>query len=519
MKNMTDVVIIGGGISGLYTAKKCIENGLSVLLLEKGTNLGGRIRTIYHPTFQYEAGAGRFSDNHRIVRSLLKEYHLQEVPNPKRHTFMGKPSPAHALLSRVFASSSAIPSTVLSNITFQTLCERILGKNDTQTLVHAFGYNAEFHVTNAKSALDMFRRDFADTTTYYSCKQGLSALVHAIQNEVATHAKIYMQTRVTNVEDKGKYFVVHANDGMGRPRKYIGRVVVCAIPKDDLGMLTNFTHQQRTLLDTVSPVSLHRIYGAFPHKPKPWFSSIYKTSTPDHVRQFIPVDKRKGLAMVSYSDTKDADFWKSHADKGADHLKREVLKHLHAVFPDVNNIPAPQWIDSYYWPAGVHMWKKGVDTDVIQPKVRHIMGEDVRFFVVGEAYCKIQGWIEGALESVEDTMPHLLRHFAQHGGKKTLQQWILMKDGQLSRNDLSFMRRQFPEVHWVLLSHPVTKEVHAIDVTEWSKQHPGGNVFDKYLYNDISGAFNKVPYHKDIFGGWKQHVIDMIDRYSLAVVR
>ena len=40
-----DLVIIGGGISGLYSALKLQKNYNKILLVEKNSNLGGRIQT------------------------------------------------------------------------------------------------------------------------------------------------------------------------------------------------------------------------------------------------------------------------------------------------------------------------------------------------------------------------------------------------------------------------------------------------------------------------------------------
>ena len=47
---MYDIVIVGGGISGIYCLKKLIENNKhrNVVLLERNSFLGGRIRTKYN---------------------------------------------------------------------------------------------------------------------------------------------------------------------------------------------------------------------------------------------------------------------------------------------------------------------------------------------------------------------------------------------------------------------------------------------------------------------------------------
>ena len=57
------IVIIGGGISGLYAATKLI--GEKITLLEKSNRLGGCICTHYENDLTYETGAGRFNKYHK----------------------------------------------------------------------------------------------------------------------------------------------------------------------------------------------------------------------------------------------------------------------------------------------------------------------------------------------------------------------------------------------------------------------------------------------------------------------
>lgn len=406
MKNRhTDVVIIGGGISGLYAAQKCVQQGLHVTLLEKSTRLGGRICTVYGENYQLEAGAGRFASNHTLLQSLLKQYNLTATPNSKRYQYNGKPSPAQHLLKRVMHRVKQYPSERLMTMTFRQLCIEILGVHDTQLLITTFGYDAEFDLSNAYTTVDMFKRDFM-THTYFGCKEGLSELVHRMGSFVAQHARIYMSTKVIRIEEQSSQCIVHSIDKNGRPRHYKCSVVICAIPKSGLETLESTTQSQKALINKVSPVSLHRIYGKFPSEPKSWFSNVFRVATEDPIRQFIPINKQNGVAMISYSDTRCADYWKRHADRGNDHLKSEVLKHLHAVFPNVSHIPDPEWVKSFYWSDGVHLWKPGTDVDATVKKIQCMSD---RILVAGEAFCKIQGWIEGALSSVEDVMPYVLR--------------------------------------------------------------------------------------------------------------
>ena len=71
---MQDIIIIGGGISGLYCALN-INKNKNVILFEKNNYLGGRIYTdnftINSNKYSLEAGAGRIHSEHLIIENLL----------------------------------------------------------------------------------------------------------------------------------------------------------------------------------------------------------------------------------------------------------------------------------------------------------------------------------------------------------------------------------------------------------------------------------------------------------------
>ena len=62
---MFDTIIVGGGISGLYSAYKLCQQGHSVAIIEKKNYWGGRV--LSHNIDKnklYEAGAGRIANIH-----------------------------------------------------------------------------------------------------------------------------------------------------------------------------------------------------------------------------------------------------------------------------------------------------------------------------------------------------------------------------------------------------------------------------------------------------------------------
>jgi monoamine oxidase len=53
-ENVYDVIIVGGGVSGLSTASRLIKNGIdNILLIEADSRLGGRAHTINYSIYYY----------------------------------------------------------------------------------------------------------------------------------------------------------------------------------------------------------------------------------------------------------------------------------------------------------------------------------------------------------------------------------------------------------------------------------------------------------------------------------
>lgn len=419
-----DIIIVGGGISGLYMAHKCVQDGYNVLLLEKENRLGGRIETKYNKgpdkNLQYDCGPARISSHHHRSLKLIKYFKLQtgEIQPFRKHRHINTDGSVILEKDKSSAYIKEIIDEVNSNkeynigylqsITFNTLCNKILGHNDSLKLEHMFGYDAEFKYCNAYDAIEMFKRDFQEVGTYFNLKDGLESLINALINDIEEKAlknkvkiKFLKNQKILKFHFK-KVATIKTKNG----EIYEGKKLIWAIPKKALEEIDGWTPNQRKLFNTVQPISLHRIFCQFPYDKKTsisWLTNVDRTTTNNAIRQFIPIGTNKGFAQVSYSDSYYADYWKHYLDKGKVHLSQELLTNLRIVFPEISNIVNPTFIDSAYWPEGVHMWQPGVNSININKRIQHI-GEEMKvpMYIIGEAYSMHQCWIEGALQTVDE---------------------------------------------------------------------------------------------------------------------
>lgn len=82
-QNKADVLIIGAGMAGLHAAMILEEQGLSVIVIEGRSRIGGRVFTIDEVDGKPEAGASQIGPLHARVRSAIDQLGLKMYrPNP-----------------------------------------------------------------------------------------------------------------------------------------------------------------------------------------------------------------------------------------------------------------------------------------------------------------------------------------------------------------------------------------------------------------------------------------------------
>jgi monoamine oxidase len=408
-----DIIIVGGGIAGLYMAYK-LKDRYRILLLEKNGYIGGRIHTntltYKGNTFRYECGAGRIPTNHIRVMNLIKELKLDkkliQLGNDKTFISVTENDVNIDLENYIkdFMNKSLEKSeTYLRNNTLYDFLLEIYPENIVENIIDKFGYKGEFWVYSAYDALRAFKNDMNPDNVYMGMIGGLDQIIDNMIKELGNNVTILTKHFYNGyTEMSGKYIVNIVNKKTKEVIDFVSDKLVLALPKNQIEIQPQLQSKRiRDMIHSVEPVSFCRIYAVYNkdiNTGKVWFDDLSKVTTDSKIGYIIPINKKIGLVMISYTDDIYADFWFNTYKNGD--IGRQLYNHLKEMFPDRNIPMRPAITRVHYWGSGGHFFTPGnnsdkVITDIIKPfKTKEL-------YIVGETYSSHQSWIEGALETCD----------------------------------------------------------------------------------------------------------------------
>ena len=181
-----DIIIVGGGISGLFLAYKLRNTNLNILLIEQNKSLGGRIQTKETDDIQYEAGAGRFNENHTKLISLINELNISDkiIPLSKhvdkklRKYNTNYKLNINYLFDVMEKKYKNYDKDYLVNISLFNFLTEIFDYETASFLKDSMGYDSEFLDLNAYSSISMFKDDLFKNTQYYVLKDDFLILLN-----------------------------------------------------------------------------------------------------------------------------------------------------------------------------------------------------------------------------------------------------------------------------------------------------------------------------------------------------
>lgn len=387
-----DIIIIGGGIAGLYSAYKIFlkHPDCNLLLLEKNDKIGGRIGTemFYGTPIEIGAGVGRFEKD-VFLKKLLKDLGI------KTYEFIAEildkskdPISVMTVIKQLRSEYKKSPKTT----TFKEFAIQKLGKEDYQRFTVSAGYT------------DYEKEDLYETLYNYGMEDNESGWkgIYISWNELLDTLcqkiglkNIKTNQNVLNINQKENGFEV-----ITEKKKWNTVKIILATTIDAVTHLLN-VKGKNTLYDYVKGQPFLRVYGKFSDES----IAIMKDYVPKQVfiegnlHRIIPMNKKTGVYMIVYTDNQGAVGLRKYIENKEEN--RRVFCHLiENALGLQKNILELVAIRSFYWEIGTHYYtplEKEIRKNFIQ-KIQHPCSG---IWVVGECVSHNQGWVEGALESVE----------------------------------------------------------------------------------------------------------------------
>lgn len=423
MSKNIDTIIIGSGISGL----KCGIDLSNTLIIEKYGYIGGRIYTqnskIKHKNkyIRYEAGAGRISHQHKKLLALIKKYDLEEylveLHTNKQYFLRNKhdnfdslydinkkyfPLSFEKLMDIVLKDSKNRSEKYLRSRTMKKYITEKFGNEFCRYLMDTFGYKSEFDTMNAFDSVRTFNNDKFYNNKFYILSCGLSELINRMVKDYKSKGgKFQLKQTFTNYTycSESKLFTVYLKNKEGNETIMKCKNLILTMGQRELLKIDSLKENFKLLKNCVKPRPLHRIYAIYPQNKdgSMWFNDISRVLTNNEMQYIIPINKKTGLIMITYTDGTIATRWNKY--KTEDKLQERIQKNLNKIFPN-KEIPEPIYIKSHYWSQGAHYWRPNYNSDKLYHKIMKLY--DYPMYIGGETYSHRQAWMEGSLETVNE---------------------------------------------------------------------------------------------------------------------
>jgi protoporphyrinogen oxidase len=378
-------MILGGGIAGLYTAHQLLKRNPDryLMIIEKEKKLGGRIHTFKDKQLTVEAGAGRFSKNHKLLLELIHELHLDNKLVPIPSSFeVAEPSPYNLkfILGKIIAFSKIDLLHDLVNLSFIQYARLIVSKEEVQYIEDSFGYYTELVVMNARDAIELLLQLNDD---FFILKDGLSQIIDGLVKQLKLYPNVkILNEEVVSIQSQNKEYRIRTNKNT-----YTTPYCICTLPSNVVKKLA-FFKPLAPFLRYITTAPLCRIYTIVDNKQ---FKNLPKMTTKTPLRMILPSSK----VVMFYSDNKYAMYWKDIYEKHGLYGVNKALKYYVKELLDIEIEPKHTKI--FYWHDGVGYWTVGARKEIISNELQNPFPH---FYMCGEHYsASFQQWMEGALET------------------------------------------------------------------------------------------------------------------------
>jgi phytoene dehydrogenase-like protein len=252
-----DLIVVGGGLAGLAAATVAARNGLRVLLLEKGADLGGRAQTQVREGYSLNLGAHALYRGGAGMR-VLRELGVEPRGNPPSTSggFAVHSGSAHTLpagpvsllmtslfglaakleVARLLAQITKLDTAPLRELSVDAGLARIAARPEVRELLRALlrlaTYTNDPERQSAGAALDQLKLALTQNVLYLD--GGWRSLVEGLRAAaVAAGVEFLTGVSVPQVEADDLVRAVRLRDGA----RLSARAVILAIAPDEASPL------------------------------------------------------------------------------------------------------------------------------------------------------------------------------------------------------------------------------------------------------------------------------------------
>ena len=420
-----ETIIIGAGIAGLYAAYKIKKKDPdhNLIILERENHIGGRMGTVnFHGTqIAIGAGIGR-KHKDKLLQKLLQELripinefktstHYAETLEPcdVKRTF----EYLKGTYDQIFRSAKNGADVNKENPTFQEFAIKILGKPNYEHFIACAGYTdyekeAAHHTFTNYGFDDNYKQPWtAIGIPWQKLLQSLQKYINEgpTMNSTGRRPNEFRRTHIQTSQNVTKIHqtpegvwqvhTVDETDGNKQKRETTRLIVATTI--DTVRRLIPESKDSENPLSAIEGQPFLRIYGKFTPESTKIIQQYVLTTTivPGPIHKLIPINPKQGIYMIVYTDNKGAKFLKKYTSNTSQN--RNILcKYLQEALGITQKI-ALEDIRSFYWQIGTHYYSPSP-----QPNKTPSQNPKPNLYIIGEMISHNQGWVEGALESVNN---------------------------------------------------------------------------------------------------------------------
>ena len=431
-----EVIIIGGGISGLFVAKELKKRKVDFFLLEGSYKLGGRHLTITdEDEVLYEGGAWRVHSTHKRMLDLLKSYNLKT-------TFFEK---SKELEKNEIGGISKFDENVLK--TNGGVLDSL--EKELQT-----GYQGIDLSVTKTLPYGVKKGEF------FTIDEGQEKVTQLMGEEIGKKL-IKLNHKVVDISKKKTGYslkILVRKDNKIKEKVLTCKTLFIATPKHSFD---NWNITKNFLLPNYHSVESQPLTHIYAKKKVDLNWKKDRIRPNSALQQTIKPTHSKDWFQISYSGGRVALFWNRILLKFGKEYVRKFLEKISKL--KLEEIKIYHWTNAYhYWiPVPEFKLNKAVEFGVEPNKLKI-----PNLYIVGECFSSFQGWSEGALETSEMALCSFFE-----------------------KKSFTTLYRKIPDKlnEWVLYQNFI------IDVKKWKKVHPGSKkAIESHLKEDISFLFHFI---------------------------